>query len=422
MVSLRPASVIQKQRMTGCIVVLLVFCIHLLLTLQMKRVAIVGGGYAGLGSAYQYAKSAASSVIHMYDHLPVGNAEASSVSAGIMHPMATRGKVIWNGLKGMEQSLLIMSHLQNDGSHKNVCNTKIQLNRLLFSDEEVTQWKDAAAVRPDLLEMTSNRKCNAGALGTVVVKQAALVESSAYLKCLWEYILQRCNAAEWRHQRVQSVSELASQYDVVILACGGGIKRLCDKVPLPAKNRITSLRLVRGQNLVFRNPTSASGDDSAPGDGLGNLQHAYLSGEYVLPHSIEGVPAVPWEPSHWLCGPTHEHITTHQYEEWLALPEERRTNVNIAEQQLRGRIARLYPALAGETTLGVTAGTRVVTQRGELGRLPIVGRLPGFSNVWVHTGFGSRGLILHALTSQYLFEAIQSNDDACIPVGLGVLA
>lgn len=389
----------------------------------MKRVAIVGGGYAGLGSAYQYAKSAGSSIIHLYDQLPVGNAEASSVSAGIMHPMATRGKEIWNGLKGLEQSLLIMNTLPAGGSHRNISNSKIRLNRLLFSADEVTQWKDAAETRPDLLEMTSNRKCSSGALGTIVIKQAALVDSPAYLKALWEYTSQRCNAVEWKQQRVHSIEELASQYEVVILACGGGIKQLCEKVVLPAKNRISSLRLVRGQNLVFRNPTPAnSACGGGPADSESDDQQAYLSGEYVLPYALGDAAPSTGQPSHWLCGPTHEHITAQQYEEYLALPEERRTNVDVAEQQLRGRIARLYPALASESVVGVTAGTRVVTQRGELGRLPIVGRLPGFNNVWVHTGFGSRGLILHALTSKYLFEAIQNNDEGCIPAGLGVLA
>jgi glycine/D-amino acid oxidase-like deaminating enzyme len=69
---------------------------------------------------------------------------------------------------------------------------------------------------------------------------------------------------------------------------------------------------------------------------------------------------------------------------------------------------------------GAIAGTRLVTQRGELGRLPIVDRLPGYSNVWLHCGFGSRGLILHGLTSHYLAQAIAQGDDRVIPACLSV--
>lgn len=412
--------------MTHCFFHLFIFAYCFCFCLvDMRKIAIIGGGYAGLGSAYQFAKSAATSIIHIYDRLPAGSAEASSVSAGIMHPMATRGKLIWNGLKGMDQTISVMNNIQQVYNQKTIFNAKVQLNRLLFNDGEVSQWTAAATENPELLDIVSTMNQESGACGAVVIKRAALVNSAAYLKALWEYTKQSCIEAEWKTERVGDIAQLAGEYDVVILACGGGIKELCESLPLPAKNRLSSLRLVRGQNLVFRNPTQSNVDK---GD---NLQ-AYLCGEYVLPYtpdqkttisentaSIEDAESGGY--SHRLCGPTHEHITTQQYESALATPE-LRINKNVAEEQLRARITRIYPALALEPILGITGGTRVVTQRSELGRLPVVGKLPGFANVWVHTGFGSRGLILHTLTSKYLCHAIESGDESCIPQGLGVLA
>lgn len=412
------------HRMVCCAVLLLLIVVEFFCTVQMTRVAIVGGGYAGLGSAYQFARASTGSTIHVYDHMAAGSAEASSVSAGIMHPMATRGKIIWNGLKGMELSLSLMNSLQRNYPNKPIYNANVQLNRLLFSETDVAQWTGAASVYPELLQINATKPWNSKALGTVVIKRAALVDSEAYLKAIWACTQHNCVNAEWIQQPVNSIDRLASEYDVVILACGGGIKHICEHIPLPPKNRISSLRLVRGQNLVLRNPTSSQDSWSSDDMKTKQQQQAYLSGEYVLPYAPEKTSSLTGStltPSHWLCGPTHEHITAQQYEDIIADPATR-TDVNVAETQLRERITRIFPALEKEPILGVTAGTRVVTQRGELGRLPVVGRLPGFANVWVHTGFGSRGLILHALTSQWLFDAIQSGDESCIPAGLGVLA
>jgi glycine/D-amino acid oxidase-like deaminating enzyme len=99
-----------------------------------------------------------------------------------------------------------------------------------------------------------------------------------------------------------------------------------------------------------------------------------------------------------------------------------RSDLQAAESQLLGRLLQRYPSLAGRRPFAAIAGTRLVTQRGELGRLPIVGRLPGSGNVWIHAGFGSRGLILHALTANFLRDAIAAGDESRIPSHLGVLA
>jgi glycine/D-amino acid oxidase-like deaminating enzyme len=39
------------------------------------------------------------------------------------------------------------------------------------------------------------------------------------------------------------------------------------------------------------------------------------------------------------------------------------------------------------------------------------------NNVWVIAGFGSRGLLYHALAADYLFEAVQADDRERIPQG-----
>lgn len=53
-----------------------------------------------------------------------------------------------------------------------------------------------------------------------------------------------------------------------------------------------------------------------------------------------------------------------------------------------------------------------------IGRLPIVGKLPNYENIWLLTGFGSRGLLHHAVLSDYLCQAIITKNHNLIPIEL----
>jgi hypothetical protein len=48
----------------------------------------------------------------------------------------------------------------------------------------------------------------------------------------------------------------------------------------------------------------------------------------------------------------------------------------------------------------------------------MAGRIPcanGINNVWMMSGFGSRGLIHHSLVAEYLVKSILANDENIIP-------
>lgn len=387
---------------------------------NMNRIAIVGGGYAGLGTGVRLSKIA--KAIHVYDNFAPGSADASSTSGGIMHPMATRGKIIWKGKEGMQQAQELMRSVQTPASGS-IYDDKVNLNRLLFTQKDVDLWSNAAVESPEELELIDkSHYCGTDALGAVRVKNAVLVNSAAYLSALWAAIAQNCPDAEWKQNRIESIAELSTQYDAVVLACGAGIVRLCEGVALPAGNKIDSIRLVRGQNAVFE-----SNDKSkAPST---NSKDIYLSGEYVIPSSAPGHQNAVYnddkhldnnEHKHYVLGGcTHEHITSAQYEAFYSTGD-KHPNLAVLQQQIHHQLQRLYPTLhSNYTPVRTMAGTKVVTNRGTLGRLPVVGKLhtqnQAFSNVWVHTGFGSRGLILHGLTSKYLSDAIIHNDESFIP-------
>lgn len=63
------------------------------------RCAVIGGGFAGLATAYNLVTYG--SDVTVFDPNEVGTGGASSVAAGLLHPLTPRGKIIWKGLEGL---------------------------------------------------------------------------------------------------------------------------------------------------------------------------------------------------------------------------------------------------------------------------------------------------------------------------------
>lgn len=66
---------------------------------RRPRSAVVGGGFAGLATAYHLV--AYGSDVTIFDPNEVGTGGASSVAGGLLHPLTPRGKMIWKGLEGL---------------------------------------------------------------------------------------------------------------------------------------------------------------------------------------------------------------------------------------------------------------------------------------------------------------------------------
>lgn len=66
------------------------------------KCAVVGGGFGGLATAYHLA--AFGSDVTVFDPNEVGTGGASSVAAGLLHPLTPRGKRIWKGEEGLSDA------------------------------------------------------------------------------------------------------------------------------------------------------------------------------------------------------------------------------------------------------------------------------------------------------------------------------
>lgn len=255
------------------------------------------------------------------------------------------------------------------------------------------------------------------------MKESAIINAPMYLRQMWKLIQQQCENSHWieelcTYEHLQDT--LCKNHDVVVIAGG-----FASMIFLGKMSPTFNVRYVQGRNLHYTQKSPLTESMTQP----------LLSGEYIVPRTITTVDKDPGlrEMKHELiAGATHEHIK---------LPTDISTIIHRLQQEpnirydpasldkahtlLGERLKKLYPALDSQYVAAyVSEGVRLVTERTNLGRLPIVGKLnlPSSSptsqstdNVWVLTGLGSRGLVYHALMASYLKEAIVANDVHLIP-------
>jgi glycine/D-amino acid oxidase-like deaminating enzyme len=73
-------------------------------------------------------------------------------------------------------------------------------------------------------------------------------------------------------------------------------------------------------------------------------------------------------------------------------------------------INMLHKDLKNRNIIGANTGVRLVTSKSKHGRLPFIRKHKSFENAWFVGGFGSHGLIHHALIAEIITESILSNN------------
>ncbi|CAM9812329.1 unnamed protein product, partial [Ectocarpus sp. 13 AM-2016] len=264
------------------------------------RVAVVGGGFAGLAAAYHLA--AFGSDVTVFDPHEAGTGSgASSVAAGLLHPLTPRGKLIWKGEEGFEAAKHLIQTVNDklvddaaaagdDAAQANGprgCLTTDNVYRPLMDEKQVDLFTKAAEDLPQWVESLTREeimKAVPGStpecLGGVRIRGALAVDAPTYLKGLWSACRALVNAADadsnasgdsgggddgassspsrkegatWVRQSVEDVHALAAsgEFNAVVACVGAGVRALA------GVKDIVSLRLVRGQALLYDNVGAA---------------------------------------------------------------------------------------------------------------------------------------------------------------------
>jgi len=313
-----------------------------------------------LATAYnleQYAED-----ITIYDISKPGIGGASAVSAGLMHPFAPRGNLIWQGLEGFAATMKIIDELEASGplESSRIFNPTIELVRLIDTENDFKNWQRAARKYPDWLTFTPIPSSEVNNTARVVIKMAGIVDCPRYVEAFWKMIDTSHQSVHWRAEAVEDPVKLCQQYDVVILCCGASIPQLFSRSTPNNQpcNQMLDVKLVRGQNIVFRTKSHNAPD----------IKEAVICGDYIVPKTFNshlnefGLQSNGEQ--YLLGGATHEYLDSYDVQ------RDDRPDLAVASQLLLPQLNKLQPLLADQyQAVAANAGVRVVTPRTHFGKV-----------------------------------------------------
>lgn len=320
----------------------------------MKKIAIVGAGFSGLGAAYHLLKRGGT--VTLFDGKGIGGG-ASGVASGLLHPYpGESARPSWMGKEGMQETKTLLQ-LVGEEVYKESGILKVA----------VTPKQESAfqklAKRYEDVEWWDAEKCHAFAPGShflpgVFVKSGITVHAPLYLKGLWRVCETLGATFEKRHVSLNDLGE----FDVVILAAGAGVRAFKAGEDL-------GLRFNKGQILVCKKPKYFSPESSLIGKGYLALSEkedkCYIGSTYERDYITE-------EP----C-------------------------MGTATDLIFKQISQFLPSYGSFHVEGCRSEMRVVSPHGYHPIVKEVGE-----GLYVMTAMGSRGLLYHALLGKHLAEEI----------------
>ena len=417
-------------------------------TTEATRVAVVGGGFAGVAAAFRTLEEANARgravELTLIDGAGVGGG-ASGVAAGLLHPYTPRGKTIWRGEEGAARARRLLDAAARAEDAMDAMGAE-------RSDDADGGWRDDAGrntgerrgervasapgiVRParsakqgrdfaanagrgdddddaafavkrvttdevvamcpgleftsDVIEAERNGEACAGGM---FVPNGVVVDAPRYLTALWDAcgILASRGAAGTRATlriaEVDDVKALLDEFDQVALCCGAGVAALFDFETIPVS--------LQGGHVLELKPEG--------------LSVGILGTTYVAPLGDDRA----------MIGPTKEYDATPEDCARSGVVDDvddERSARAISE--LRELGARAYPPCANWEFLRLKYGVRANPPRTHAGALPLAGSVHvDGRRCWFAAGLGARGLIYHGLLADWLSSAILDDDINAIPV------
>lgn len=321
------------------------------------RVAVIGAGLAGLSVTYHLQSLGA--FVTLFDVCGIG-AGASGVASGLVHPYV--GEQVRRSLMANESMLALdeLLHIAEKYSqHPFVVRTGIE--RIAQTPEQHNQLLGYCDSEDDVKHLHGDH---------FLITSGLTIHTETYLKALWQASF--ALGAQFEKRKVDDPLSLKG-FDAVVIAAGAGSLQFTSL-------KKARLGATRGQLLL------CSAEDPA----------------LKLPRSLVGKGYIASSMS-----PVDSLVTvgsTYERGRIDDIPDRA-----YAEAHILPMAQKLAPHLTLKTAK-VRAGVRL-TPRGHY--LPLAGRLEG--PLWVMTGFGSRGLLYHALWGKTLARAIFHDDESLLP-------
>lgn len=303
------------------------------------RVAIIGAGLAGLASCWYFLQKRPTATVHLFDPLGPGG-QSRQVAAGLLH-----GYVGLEAKKSpwADEALACSMALIKQIAPQAIISTGIL--RVARSLRQESSFQKTALSYADVLAVEN---CH-DYLPQLPTRPGIFIQTGVTVDVAYytEQLARACSSlgALYFTHRIETFDELSS-YDLRLVAAGAKSNYFWPHLALTA---------VKGQMVK-------------------------LKGAPTLPFSVTGSVYLSSQQEGCFVGATYEHHFT--------------TEDPVAEEAkklLLPQAIELFPPLAQAEVVDVRAGLRASTPD----HLPLLQQMD--KNSWILTGFGSRGLLYHAL-------------------------
>ena len=316
----------------------------------MKKIAIIGAGFSGLGACYHLLRSGAQ--ITLFDGKGVGGG-ASGIASGLLHPYPGEvARLSWKGEEALAETMKLLE-LVGPEVYK-----ETGILKLALSEKQKVAFKLRAKEREDV-EWWDAEKCHTFAPGThylpgIFIRSGITVHASLYLEGLCRICEEHGAHFEKKHV---SLADLTA-FDQVVIAAGGGIRTFEEEKDL-------DLKYNKGQILVCQRPSYMKKDVSISGKG------------YI---------AMSEQKKRCYLGSTYERGT---------LTEE--PCLGTATDLILEQAGQYMADMSSFKVEGCLSGVRVVSRKSYH---PIIKQLS--EKLFVITAMGSRGLLYHSYMGKAL--------------------
>jgi glycine oxidase len=356
----------------------------------LPDVVVLGGGVVGCATAFYLARAGASVTVIEPQELAAG---ASGAAAGMLAALSDEG-----GDRGpaFQQLCLDSLHLYGEllpdleATGIDLRYRRSGVMHLALSAAEADhlrhRYENQRALAPDLRWLEASQiaaeepEASPRAVAALVSPQEHYLDPQRLVLALAEAARRHGARIEVgrpfsrfrpRGDRIVAVDAGGARFqaDAVVLAAGAWTVRLARRI-----GAFVPVRPIRGQMLALRGPATP-------------LRRVIWGEKAYL---------VPRENGLTFVGATVEDVGFRQ----------RTTATALA--RLRRGASGLVPGLAIARVASAWAGLRPGSSDG----LPILGRLPGWSNAWVATGHFRNGILLSPITGKLIAESVLAGRDA----------
>ena len=361
------------------------------------RYAIVGGGVAGLATAWHLIASAPRAIhVDLFEAYELGSG-GSGAAAGLLHPYNPRARYLWKGQEAFKDAAKLV-HIA-DKETAGMSHPIAWYNGILRPAKDFRQCTEFRKNAPELC--VSDLEELLGGMAApfpcgLYVREAIVVDPIRYLHALWRACANKAeqvggSATLHTNVVVPRLADISDDYTSVIVATGAAIGVLPE-----TRSLLKMVDLCQGYTTELKRNTGARGYPlRAP---------SILGPTYIAAHGDSRLVVGATKKSGLTSEQALEHLRHARNDEETDAGESEE-----AAQYLLSEASKVWPPIESDCwkISGVRSGVRALPQRTQQGAIPYAGSLPGSNDRWwIVCGLGARGLLYHSFLGRVVAQAI----------------